>query len=263
MPTISANGIDIHYIEQGAGSPLILLHGLSDDFALWIPLLPAFSENHRAIAMDLRGHGKTSKPQTPYSIELFSKDLQAFCNALGIQTCDVVGFSLGGAVAQQFALDHPERVRSLVLLSTFNAVDAELEGALENLRRSINVGGLSAFFDEAVKLVLPPEFAAANKSALAEAKRICLSTNSPGALLNVIDACVGFDVAREEARISQPTLIISGRLDVFTPLRMAEQLHLGIAGSELRILEGVGHNLFLPQSLPELSQAILAFLSCH
>jgi pimeloyl-ACP methyl ester carboxylesterase len=263
MPKIIANGISIYYMKKGTGSPLILMHGLSDNSALWTPLFQTFSQSYRTIVPDVRGHGNSSKSDTLYSIKLFSCDLQAFCEALNIQNCHIVGHSMGAAIAQQFAVDYPEQVRSLVLLSPINSADQTFVSNLTKLQKSITTGGISAFFDEAIKLVVTAEFAAANSAALSESKKICLEINSPTALLNVIDACLKFDATQVNVKIFQPTLIISGNLDIFTPVQVAEKIHQEIEHSELKIIEGVGHNLFIPEKIPELSEIILDFLRRH
>jgi 3-oxoadipate enol-lactonase len=260
---ITANGININYIENGTGQPLILLHGLSDNSGLWIPLFQTFSQHYQTIAPDVRGHGNSKKPDTPYSISLFSHDLKAFCDALNIQNCHIVGHSMGAAIAQQFASDYPERVRSLVLLSPINSADPKFAGNLAKLQKSIMTGGMSAFFDEAIKLVVTPEFASANSIAILEAKEVCIKINSPTALLNAIDACLEFDASNVNTKIMQPTLIISGKLDVFTPVQVAKKTQQEIEDSELKIVEGVGHNLFIPEKIPELSEIVLDFLRRH
>jgi 3-oxoadipate enol-lactonase len=263
MPKIIANGIRIYYMEKGTGPPLILMHGLSDNSALWTPLLQTFSQSYRTVVPDVRVHGNSSKPDTQYSIKLFSCDLQAFCEALNIQNCHIAGHSMGAAIAQQFALNYPESVRSLILLSPFNSAETAFVTNLNKLRNSITTGGLPSFFDEAIKLVVRPEFATANSVALLDAKKICLKTNSPTALLNAIDACLEFDPTHVNTKVLQPTLIIAGKDDVFTPIQVAKRTQQEIEGSELKIIEGVGHNLFLPEKIPELSQSMLDFLHRH
>jgi pimeloyl-ACP methyl ester carboxylesterase len=260
---ITAKDIDINYIENGTGPPLILLHGLSDNSALWTLLFQTFSQHYQTIAPDVRGHGNSSKPDTPYSINLFSRDLKVFCDALNIQNCHIVGHSMGAAIAQQFAVDFPEQVHSLVLLSPINSADPTFAGNLTKLQKSITTGGMSAFFDEAIKLVVTPEFASANSEALLEAKEMCIKINSPTALLNAIDACLEFDASNVNTKIMQPTLIISGKLDAFTPVQVAEKTQQEIEDSELKIVEGVGHNLFIPEKIPELSEIVLDFLRGH
>jgi 3-oxoadipate enol-lactonase len=91
MPKVILNDIKINYTEEGKGFPLILIHGLSDDSRLWAPLMPAFSRKYRTIALDLRGHGLSGKPDTPYSIQQISEDLFEFLQELEISrpTCSV------------------------------------------------------------------------------------------------------------------------------------------------------------------------------
>ncbi len=91
-------------------------------------------------------------------------------------------------------------------------------------------------------------------------KRVLI--NSPAAIGRATDACMAFDLRNEISRISLPTLIVSGREDVFTPIHLAEQIHHSIQGSEWKILEGVGHNLYIEKA-PELARATLEFLSRH
>ncbi|MCP8304351.1 MAG: alpha/beta hydrolase [archaeon] len=263
MTKISVNGIDINYQEEGAGFPVILIHGLSDDSTLWAPLMPEFSRHYWAIALDVRGHGHSGKPDMPYSIQLFSEDLLGFLKKLEIPQAHLLGLSMGGAVAQQFALDHPEKIRSLILLSTFSYNDSDLRDTFKMLRKSLVRGGFSAFFDEAVKLVVTPEFASANADAIAEMKEESVRINSPTAILHAIDACMDFDVKDRMSQISHPTLIISGRKDVLTSPHLGEQIHRSIKGSEWKIMEGVGHNLLIPEKTSELARIILEFLGCH
>jgi len=162
---ISINDININYQEEVAGFPLILIHGLSDDSTLWTPLIQEFSRHYWTIALDVRGHGHSGKPDMPYSIQLFSEDLLGFLEKLNIPQAHLIGLSMGGAIAQQFTLDHPEKIRSLILLSTFSYNDPNLRDTFKRLRSSLVRGGFSAFFDEAVKLVVTSEFASSNTDA--------------------------------------------------------------------------------------------------
>ena len=263
MPKVALTEIELHYLEKGSGFPLILLHGLSDDARLWIPLLPYFSENYRTIALDLRGHGRSGKPDTPYSIQQFSTDLFELLRELDIARAHLLGLSLGGVIAQHFALEHPERLRSLMLLSTFSATDPYVRATFKKLRNSLVTGGCPAFFDDAVKLTVTPEFAAAHVDELARVKEEMVAANSAAALVHAIDACMEFDVTNNLCRIALPTLIVSGREDTFTPGYCSEQLHRAIPGSTWVILDDVAHNLLIPEKIPELSRLILDFLANH
>jgi len=261
MPKVAITDIELHYYEEGAGFPLILIHGLSDDVRLWTPLMPELSKKYRTIALDIRGHGRSGKPDMPYSFRQFSEDLLAFLRELDIPRAHLLGLSMGGATAQQFALEHAEKVRSLILLSTFSYTDPALRDTFKRLRNSLITGGCPAFFDDAVKLTVTPEFASAHAGEIATVKEEMVTMNSPTALVRAIDACMGFNVADRLSRLSLPTLIISGREDTFTPLHFSEQIHHSIPGSKWNILDGVAHNVLIPEKIPELSQLVLEFLA--
>src|SRR5208337_517562 len=162
MARIAVNGVNINYHEAGAGVPILLIHGLSDSSTLWAPLIQKLSVHYRTIALDLRGHGESEKPDMTYSIQLFSEDLLSFIQKLKILDAHVLGLSLGADVAQQLALDHRERIRSLILLSPFSYNDSSLRENLSMLRETVIVGGLPAFFDAAIKLAVTPEYITAN-----------------------------------------------------------------------------------------------------
>jgi len=263
MARLAVNGIDINYQEGGAGFPLVLIHGLSDSSVLWVPLMSKLARHYRTIALDLRGHGESEKPDMPYTIQLLSEDLLCFLQNLKVPSAHVLGFSLGAAVAQQLALDHPERICSLILLSPFAYNDPDVRENLERLRESVARGGLPVFFDEAVRLVVTSGFISTNADAIAQMKKECVRINSPAAILRTIDACLNFNVKDRISQISHPTLVISGREDVMSPIHLAEQIHRSIKGSEWRIMEGVGHNLLVPDKVPELAEIVLEFLERH
>ncbi len=262
MPKVPVRDVEMNYEEAGSGFPLILIHGLNGDLTGWALVVPELSKHYRTVALDVRGHGGTSKPDQPYSINGFSEDLHGFMKRLEIPKAHLLGLSMGGAIAQQFALDYPEMIQSLVLVSTFSYVDEEARRAFTRLSRTLNQGGYPAFFDEVIKLAFTPQYIAANPGPLAELKKKRIALNSPVAIARATDACTAFNLKSEIAKISVPTLVVSGRNDVFTPLHLAEQIHRSIKGSEWRILEGVGHNLYIEKGL-ELALVVLHFFGKH
>ncbi len=262
MPKIAVRDLEVNYEEAGTGFPLVLIHGLNGDLTGWALVLPEFSKHYRTVAMDVRGHGGTSKPDHPYSIRGFSEDLFGFMQTLGISQAHLLGLSMGGAIAQQFALDHPEMIRTLVLISTFSYVDEHARRAVNGLKSSLARGGYPAFFDEVVKLAFTPGYIAANPGPIAELKKKRIATNSPVAIGRATEACLAFNLKENIARIALPTLVVSGREDVFTPIHLAEQIHHSIRGSEWKILDGVGHNLHI-EAAPQLVLAVLSFLKRH
>ncbi len=115
MPNIHINGINMNYEIRGEGEPLLLIHGLGSSLRDWEMQVPVFAEKYRVITFDARGHGSTDKPKGPYSMLMFSEDTAAFMKALNIDSAHVVGISMGGMIAFQLAVDHPELIRSMVI----------------------------------------------------------------------------------------------------------------------------------------------------
>jgi len=259
MPKIPVRDIEVNFEEAGQGFPLVLVHGLNGDLTGWSLVVPELAQHYRTVALDVRGHGGTSKPDQPYSIKGFSEDLFEFLEKMRIPRAHLLGLSMGGAIAQQFALDHPEKVRSLVLVSTFSHVDPGAREAFQGLKKSLARGGYPAFFDEVLKLAFTPRFIAANPGPIAQLREKRIQINSPVAIGRATDACLAFDLKERISAITVPTLVVSGREDVFTPLHLAEQIHRSIRGSEWKVLEGTGHALYIEKA-PEMAEAVLEFL---
>lgn len=118
MPLAHVNDINLHYESSGTGEPVLLIHGMGSSGADWAFQTPGLSTHFRTICPDLRGAGLSDKPTTPYSIELFADDLWRLLDHLGESRCRLVGFSLGGAVALEMALQRPKAVPQLVMINS-------------------------------------------------------------------------------------------------------------------------------------------------
>jgi pimeloyl-ACP methyl ester carboxylesterase len=114
----SVNGLNLYYEIHGAGEPLILLHGGVGAIEMFGEVLPSLAQNRQVVAVDLQAHGRTADIDRPLSFELMAGDIAALIKYLGIEDADVMGYSLGGGVALRTAIQHPEVVRKLVLVST-------------------------------------------------------------------------------------------------------------------------------------------------
>jgi non-heme chloroperoxidase len=158
-------GVTLPYVEQGdpSGTPLILLHGYSDSAHSFSLMLPHLPESVHAYAVTQRGHGDASRPEDGYAVEDYSADVLAFMDALGIDAAVIVGHSNGGYTAQRFAIDHPERVLGLVLISTFTkfagnpAID-ELGDAVMALNEPVDRGFIREFQAGTAHQPLSPDF---------------------------------------------------------------------------------------------------------
>lgn len=253
-------GFKTNYTETGAGYPIVLIHGLSDNLTVWSSIIPRLARQNRVVALDLRGHGESDKPDMPYSVQLFSRDVLNLLQQLKIPKAHMIGLSLGAAITLQLALDQPQLVRTLSLLSSFSYSDSAFRHNMEMLREKIISGGIPAFFDAAITLVLTPEFITANERSIPEIRKECIRVNSPTSIIHAIDACMNFDIRDRTSQIVQPTLVVSGSQDIFTPTYFSEQIHRAVKNSELRIMSDVGHNLLIPSKISELTDLIQEFI---
>ena len=128
MKTFDAGGALLAYDDLGRGDPVVLIHGLGSSARDWERQLDAISSDHRVIAVDLRGHGRSGKPRGPYSIELFASDVAGLISHLDIAPASIVGISLGGMVAFQLAADHPDLLDKVVVVNALPDADL-LSGA--------------------------------------------------------------------------------------------------------------------------------------
>ncbi|MBZ9974489.1 alpha/beta fold hydrolase [Mesorhizobium sp. BR-1-1-10] len=117
------NGVNYYYAVYGKGEPLLLLHGGLGSIDMFAPILPNLAENRTVIGVDLQGHGRTALGDRPFSLQAIGDDMAGIVKTLGYDKVDVMGYSLGGGVAFRMAVQHPEAVRRLVLVSTGYAAD--------------------------------------------------------------------------------------------------------------------------------------------
>jgi pimeloyl-ACP methyl ester carboxylesterase len=115
---VAINGITLYYEMHGVGKPLVMLHGGFGSFEMFAALSPALAEKHQVIGVDLYGHGRTALTNRPMRFESMADDIAGLIEHLELENADILGFSLGGAVALQTAIRHPERVNKLVVIST-------------------------------------------------------------------------------------------------------------------------------------------------
>ncbi|NOX60501.1 MAG: alpha/beta fold hydrolase [Chloroflexi bacterium] len=118
MPFVQVNDVKLYYEVEGQGDPVLFLHGLGSSGEAWFFQREPFAAKYRVILLDTRGHGRSDKPPGPYSVPMFADDVAAFLHRLDVGPVHVVGLSMGGMIAFQLAVDHPDLVRSLVIVNS-------------------------------------------------------------------------------------------------------------------------------------------------
>ena len=263
MPHISVNGLDIHYKEGGAGFPVVLIHGYTGNLRNWVLQIPLLTQKYRSVSFDLRGHGLSGKPTRPddYSLELMAADVHGLLQALDISECYLAGHSMGGMVAQEFVLRHPEVVRALVLVDTAADMPQGIswqEGA--RLVKLARTQGMEAVFEENLKSPLPgQQWVAENPQFIDLWRQQFLMTSAEAYIYCGQTLHNRRPLLDELSQIRVPTLVVCGALD--EPfLGPSRRIHARIAGSQLVIIEGSGHTPALEKP-QEFNQALLSFLT--
>ncbi|MGA7988734.1 MAG: alpha/beta hydrolase [Candidatus Dormiibacterota bacterium] len=215
MPTVKVGDLDMYYELHGEGEPLVLIGGLANDLSEWEWMAQRCAETHRVLAFDNRGAGRTGKPDIPYSIDMMAADTAGLMTALGISGATVLGVSMGGKIALALALDNPELVARLILVST-SAVSRPDNGPTR-MEMLMFLGRL---------------FARGKYAQPAYAQSRQRQASSAYECIDRLD------------EIEVPTTIMHGRNDWIAPLRRAEEIREGIAGSQLVTFRG-GHLFFM------------------
>jgi 3-oxoadipate enol-lactonase len=221
--------------------------------------MASFSQHYRVVAPDCRGHGETDKPPGPYSIDLFAADVATLMDNLGTENAHVLGISMGGLVAQQLALDVPEKVSSLILVNTFSHLIVSGLGAYTTLLlRALILRFMS--MERMGHMVGKQLFPKPEQAALRQLTAERWAKNNKAAYRAASMAVWRFNVTERLDEITQPTMIVAGADDQTVPAPHREILHRGIAGSQLVVIPESTHATPIDQS--ELfNKTVLSFLA--
>ena len=253
---VTVFGARIHYVDVGAGPTVILLHGLADDVGVWGSVVPALAAKHRVIALDQVGFGRSDKPLLNYRVSTFVDFLDGFLNELKIKRASLVGNSLGGWVAADFALKHPDRIERLVLS------DAAGYAALAKTMDPRTLSALRLASREDIRYLGPLTFhdkGFYEDADLAFKQRV--TAGDSHTVSQFLDSMIrGEDVLDGQlGAIEKPTLILWGRDDKLIPVSFAARFNKEINASQLRIIDGCGHMPHV-ECAEKFNHALLQFL---
>ena len=232
----------LHVVRCGPeeAEVVVLVHAIGLDLTYWDAQIAALSRNHAVVAYDLLGHGQSSKPEAGYQIGDMAEDLAAVVAWASRKPVHLVGVSLGGMIAQTFALEHLEAVRSLTLIDTVATLGAEARDAIAQRSRLTREGGMEAIVQPTIDRWFTPEFVARRPDVVGRV-RTTLLANDREVHASIWDAIAKIDLADRLPAISCPVLVLVGERDPTTPIAASRLIADRIRGSRLHLLPGVSH----------------------
>ncbi len=264
-----ADGVRLHYRDEGNpdGPTLLLLHGFSASLHTWEPWVQQLGGAYRIVTLDLPGHGLTRAPAGYQgSIHAFRDAVATFADAKDLQHFIIGGNSMGGHVALEYALAHPEQVDALMLIDSAgwpdppNATEGQSAIIFQLLRNPIAANILrdldnSALIRQGLETAFPAKPELVDDAMVARYAELSRAPGHRDIIFGLMRANRPLATPERLAALTMPTLILHGELDRLTPLSFGEQYHSAIAGSEFRALDGIGH---APQEeVPEQSAALV------
>jgi (E)-2-((N-methylformamido)methylene)succinate hydrolase len=250
--------IEINYVVEGSGPPVTLVHGVGSNLEGWDAIAKRLARNYRVIRMDLRGHGKSSRIET-CRLEDFLEDVSLVLDTLGVARTHLVGFSLGGMIAQSYVLAHPARVEKLALISAVAGRTPEERANLQARARKVREEGIASVVAAAENRWFTEAFREKNPEVVA--KRLEeLKANDHRSYSAAYTVFAEGDLGSHLHEIRHPTLIVTGEHDVGSNTRMARFMHDAIPGSQLHILPGLKHSVLL-EAPTDISRLLLDFLA--
>lgn len=262
MPHVRVGEVELYYelVDctepwRSGAPPAVLLHGLGEDRRTWLYQVPAFCTRVPVILVDLRGHGRSSAPAQDWTVADMARDVVRLLRHLGAERAHLIGLSMGGMVAQQFALDYPYATASLVLGGTICGVPSDGQAMAREALRCIETQPMhevaqtriTAAFSDAVDPVMRGHFI----------EQVAL--NDKDTYVRAARAVFGFSACERLREIDAPTLVVVGAADRTFPLAWMEELAARIRGARLVRIPGAGHlsNLERPD---DFNRAVLEFL---
>lgn len=263
MPTIHANGIDVYYERRGSGPRLLCFQGSGQTLAKSSLMLDGFAAEFDVVAHDQRGLGQTEIPPGPYEMADYAADAAALLDALGWESCRVVGTSFGGMVAQELAVTWPERVERLALICT--SPGAEFASYPLHTLADLPPEEAQALGPTLLDGRFTPEWLAEHDDDRALAELVAGIQGAPASdevrrgELAQLDARSRFDVLDRLGKVGCPTLVAAGRYDDIAPPRNAEKIAELVPHAVLRFYEG-GHIFVFqdPQAIPDVMEFLAA-----
>ena len=267
MPYVKVNNINIYYEIYGEGSPFMLIRGLSSSLTSWPPYsIEQFSKHFKTILFDNRGAGRTDKPDGKYSAKMMADDTIGLMDALKIESAYVLGYSMGGCIAQEMVLQYPNRLIKLILNSSWCGPSHGIvtpnpeENPFTKMYEHMKNGDYDKMAYVLTHALFPNEFKNNNPDLIETViKNYMANPPSPRGFEGQVAYAETFDTYDRLLEIKIPTLILHGTEDIILPVENAKTLAEKIPHSELVLFEKTGHGMIL-QVNEIWTQIIIEFL---
>lgn len=259
-----ADEADLYYEVSGAGSPtLVLVNGVGDPLEGWANQTADFlAAGLRVVSFDNRGVGRSSQPPGPYTSAQMAADLHAVVTAAGLDAFHLAGVSMGGVIAQEYAIAHPANLRSLVLANTFAAADPFTRAAFQTWAQVAEAAGLPMMMRVQAPWIFSPGFYAEHPDRVAELIAGAeLSTQPAAAFAAQTAALVDHDARDRLAALITPTLVIAAADDIIIRPALSRRLFEALPDAAWTVVPG-GHAAFWEDPGPW-NQAVLEFVHAH
>jgi len=259
-----AGDLNMEYYVEGSGPPLLMIMGLGGQSSSWgEPLLEGLQKQFTTIRFSNRGTGATDKPSGGFTVPQMAEDAAGLMRAIGVEKAHVFGISMGGMIAQELVLNHPQQVQGLVLGCTNCGPGHSIAVAAQTIAQFGQVMQLPV--QERIQryweITVTPEFMEERSDFLRRIIELGMATPTPIETFGMqFGAVQSFDTYDRLPQIKSPTLILQGDHDILIPAENAEILHARIPGSQVRIIGGTGHCFFWEEPA-EVVEEVVGFLS--
>jgi aminoacrylate hydrolase len=263
VPEISIGDAELYYESHGEGPPLILVSGLGGYASFWAPHVSELARNFRTITFDHRGIGGSTKSRIRYSVEQMADDVVKLMDALGIGRASLIGHSTGGCIGAIIAIEHPDRLSRVAMISSWAKADAYFARLFETRMSVLEEQGPEAYVRHGSLFQYPPWWIAEHMEELRLAERRAVDNFPPTEIvLSRMAAIVAYDRLADLGSIEVPVLVHVAKDDVTTPPYFSEELHARIPDSALHVIERGGH--FCPHTAAqEFRETVVPFLLDH
>lgn len=262
MSTVKVNGINIEYTVIGQGEPLVMIMGLGASQSLWEPQIAVFKQHYQLITFDNRGAGKSDKQNRPNNIKTMAGDAIGLMNHLGLAKANILGVSMGGMIAQELAINYPDRVSKLILACTYACVDRPDSGTTQEVVQmaklplsKIGIGFINLAYNKPLyrlfiilKIMIRSKF-----------RNHSDKTGGKDGFMGQIEACLKHNTLDKLSLIKATTLVITGSKDRVIKPSSSEVIARLIPNAKLVIIKNGSHS-FHAEMKKVFNQAVLNFL---